>query len=591
MSKGALQRFGWGPIIVCWLLAVLSLYVPLLTHAGGVLPFTDNDDVMRMVTATDLADGQGWQDKLEHRDNAPYGTPMHWSRLVDAPIAGLLLLLRPELGAHATVIVPLVLPPVLLLLLLAASVGLTRRLLGPGHDLAAALLPVLSIVVLGEFSPGRIDHHNWQMILTTALVWATISGRTRPIAAIVAGGLAATSLAIGIETLPFIVGSIVAFSLFWVRDPAAAGNARRFALALAAGTALHFVAATAPAFYFTAACDELSVTYVVAIGLVAVAMVGATLLGRGLAAPQRLLVMTLFGGLAAGVTLMLFPECRAGPYGALDARAFNLLLTHVPEAQPFWNRFLADPADILPYLTAPLAGLVILGPCCSVTRGERRLDWLVLALFLLLATLVALLQIRGARLAVMPAMPVGVWLIAQASQAYRNRRGALRALGLVASWALFASIVQALVPMVVSGGSAKANSPVAATGSSACYEPGAYRALAALPRGSVLSPMQIGAEVLRYTRNSVVSAGYHRNPVGALDVEDFFSASESVARRIAWKRNLTYVVACRGMAQLRADPKAPADSFVALYAQDRHWPWLEPLSAAGDRLQIYRVLK
>jgi hypothetical protein len=238
-----------------------------------------------------------------------------------------------------------------------------------------------------------------------------------------------------------------------------------------------------------------------------------------------------------------------------------------------------------------LAGLAILVRCCIVTKGERRLDWLVLALFLLLATLVALLQIRGVRLAVMPAVPAGAWLIAGVTAAYRDRKGSVRALGLVASWALFAGVVHALLPALLSSGSAQATPSPAATAYPACYEASAFGALGALPRGIVLSPMLIGAEILRYTHDGVVSAAFHRNPVGALDVDDFFSAGEAAARLIAWKRNLAYVVACRGLAQLNTKPHSPPDSFVALYAADRHWRWLEPLSAPRDRLQIYRVLQ
>ena len=49
-----------------------------------------------------LLDGQGWFDLRNYRLNPPGGFDIHWSRLVDLPIAGLILLgavlLHPLLG-------------------------------------------------------------------------------------------------------------------------------------------------------------------------------------------------------------------------------------------------------------------------------------------------------------------------------------------------------------------------------------------------------------------------------------------------------------------------------------------------------------
>ena len=64
--------------------AVLALASPHL----GAGRFPDTDDVMRLVQVRDLLGGQGWFDLYQHRMNPPEGTLMHWSRLVDAPLAG-----------------------------------------------------------------------------------------------------------------------------------------------------------------------------------------------------------------------------------------------------------------------------------------------------------------------------------------------------------------------------------------------------------------------------------------------------------------------------------------------------------------------
>src|SRR5262245_65424006 len=58
----------------------------------------DTDDNMRMMQVRGLLHGQGWFDLAQHR---LAGSNIHWSRLVDLPIAGLILVLRPLIGGPA----------------------------------------------------------------------------------------------------------------------------------------------------------------------------------------------------------------------------------------------------------------------------------------------------------------------------------------------------------------------------------------------------------------------------------------------------------------------------------------------------------
>src|SRR3546814_9021348 len=70
--------------------------------------------------------GQGWWDLTQYRVNpADGGVPMHWSRIVDAPIAGGILLLRPLFGQPlAEQMVMAIWPPLHLgALLIAVALG------------------------------------------------------------------------------------------------------------------------------------------------------------------------------------------------------------------------------------------------------------------------------------------------------------------------------------------------------------------------------------------------------------------------------------------------------------------------------------
>src|SRR4051812_17445009 len=94
------EQFGANPNVwmpVLWLAAVIAIALPSIN--GGVFDAMATDDAMRLVQVRDLIGGQGWFDLFQHRLDPP-GASMHWSRVVDVPLAALILLQRPLLGTH-----------------------------------------------------------------------------------------------------------------------------------------------------------------------------------------------------------------------------------------------------------------------------------------------------------------------------------------------------------------------------------------------------------------------------------------------------------------------------------------------------------
>jgi hypothetical protein len=202
-----------------------------------------------------------------------------------------------------------------------------------------------------------------------------------------------------------------------------------------------------------------------------------------------------------------------------------------------------------------------------------------------------LVEVRGARLAAMPAVPAGAWLVTKARAAYAGRGGLMRGSALAASWLAFSGLAQFFVPTALSGFfvGAPAEAARQAPTAAACYRPASFARLAQLPRGNVLAPMAIGARLLRYTPDGVVSAGYHRNVAGAYAVDDFLNGGEAGAAAIARQRGIAYVVVCDGLPQLDPRPDSATDSFVALWAEGHHWGWLTPLSPATEPIHIFKV--
>src|SRR5215217_5196775 len=111
-------------------------------HAIHWFALGDTDDNMRMMQVRGLLEGQGWYDLRQYRLNPPYGADIHWSRLVDLPIAGIRLALAPLIGGptaeKAAVAVAPLLPMAVAMIAVAAS---ARRLIAPwAFALAIAIL-------------------------------------------------------------------------------------------------------------------------------------------------------------------------------------------------------------------------------------------------------------------------------------------------------------------------------------------------------------------------------------------------------------------------------------------------------------------
>ena len=145
------------------IVALLAIWAAVCTallivdwHFVGPMNFRDPDDALRLVQVRDLLGGQSWFDLTQHRIHPPTGVPMHWSRLVDLPIALVLATLKPLLGtALAERATLLIVPLTQLLVLMIIAYKMTRRLgLGRGTALLAVAMLGTSLEKLFHESGG-----------------------------------------------------------------------------------------------------------------------------------------------------------------------------------------------------------------------------------------------------------------------------------------------------------------------------------------------------------------------------------------------------------------------------------------------------
>ncbi|MFL5172279.1 MAG: hypothetical protein ACJ8CX_16725 [Microvirga sp.] len=588
-------RAGWAPARVVWLsfavwalVAAASLW---LDGARALLALPDPDDAMRLVQVRDLLAGQGWFDLVQHRVNPPDGTPMHWSRLVDAPIAAMIVELRPLLGPEAAERWAVLLWPLVPALLLLPSAGLIgNRLAGVPGAVLTILAAGLAVPLVRHFVPGRIDHHNVQMALSMALIAALVFIPRRP-AAYAAGAASALSIAVGLETLPYVALGGVAVMAGWWRAPAersAAVLAYLSAFAVAATLAL--AATVAPSLWLVPACDMISAVYLLplwaALGIAAAARLGGLDRGR---AGVALIVGTMALAALASVAL-LNPACLAGPYAEADPRVLSLWMNHLAEVRSALTLFRVEPVAAVSVFAAPLAGLAVAPVLLALPSWRDREAAAIVVGALALATMLALLQVRTLPFAAMfAAAPLAAAAALAIARRWRLRLdpiwGYAAAACLANPFAITLAAAVAAEPVLGSQAQREAHA-----GERLCTRRAEYRVLATLPPGTVASLISFGSYILAETPHRVVAAPYHRNRDGVLDTIAAFTAKPDESRAILARRGVDTIAFCTTSTELDHLIGPEADTLANRLKRGDPPAWLEPVADPSDAAtRVYRL--
>ena len=236
-------------MLLIWLAAASAVAVSYWDRLED--SFLSPDNAMRLVEVRALLDGAPWFDPHEPRIAPALGYDTHWSRLIDAGIAGLILLLRqlasPDLAERlARCIWPLLLsgPAVLAVIAIAVRLG------GEGAGRAALIAALPTVALLPTFRPGEIDHHNAQLMLSLVML-ACATWSDRGLFAAAAGVAGGVLLSIGLEAAYVPVTVAATLGLLLARSTDWAGAARAFGAALALSTVAGYLAATPAALRFT----------------------------------------------------------------------------------------------------------------------------------------------------------------------------------------------------------------------------------------------------------------------------------------------------------------------------------------------------
>jgi hypothetical protein len=578
-------------------LALLAMLVALavnaatgfreLSNAGG-----DNDSLLRLVEVRDMLAGQGWFDLHQYRMGPEGGFVMHWSRLVDAPLAAIILAASALTGsmAMAEAIAQVLWPALLFCLAVFFLARAARSFAGAGAVLPAIVIGAAALHFIGIFLPGALDHHNVQLTLTLASLSLLLEAPTRRWAALISGLCAALTLAVGMETAPYVATIGACIALLFVVDPGGEQRiARDFGLGFAGVSALVFVTTIPPSAWGQAQCDAFSsVQFVVAaVAGLGLAVVTSLKLSNGTAS-RRLISLGLLALVLGAVVVALFPQCLAAPYANLDPRLKELWLDHIDEAQSLFHIAVNEPASLASRYVTPLVAILLMA---LRLRGPwRRQDSLVGAL-LVAAFIVSAWQVRGSTFSIaLAVIPLSAWIASWRERASISPSRSV-SLRMAAVWLVSVNAVWAGAAAAASSAfEADKVSAAAKDADPACTSKASFTALAGLPDTTVLAISNLGSPILAYSGHRVFAGPYHRNIAGDLLALDAFLGSADQAKAIVAQHHVGLVALCRGSAETKVLAAKAPQGFLAALMQGSVPDWLEPLAETrGNPVELYRV--
>ncbi len=599
LTAYAQRHWKWLTLLI-WIVIAVTM-VATRWPAIHWLVLSDTDDNIRYVQVKDWLAGQGWYDLRQYRLDPPGGANIHWSRLVDLPIAGLILFFRAFVDQGLADRLACGVAPLLPLLLLMLSLGfIGRRLAGPNGWLLAVLAPLAAQMGLGMYAPMRIDHHGWQLALAVTML-AGVIDTNRLRGGVMAGVSSALSIAIGMEMIVYLAAGGGLIALRWVFRPGAERRMLPYALSLGGATSLCYLLFASYA-NREMVCDALSPIWVAVFGAASAGMVLLSLAPlRGWAA--RLAAGAVVGGAVAIFFWLNWPQCLS-PY-QISPELERLWLANIREAKPITAQ---AQSMVVPLLAIPLAGLIGLVWALWDARrdGERLWAWATVGLMMVFATALLFWQLRAGPAAQLLAIPPAAWaahrLIAMILTGPRRAR-----IGAGAGVALLAAIACAypLYPQVVklyqeaTGTKPKPWRPSAIARTDAikkangrCRTLPALEVLDQLPPATIFTMVDLGPRLIATTHHSALAGPYHRNGATILDIHHAYDGPAEAFRPIAAKHHATYLLVCPNFPEGTIYQSRSPRGFYAGLMRGTIPRWLAPVALkTGMTLpyQLYRI--
>ncbi len=605
--------------------------------AEGAMP--DPDDFLRLNQVRGWLAGQSWFDVSVARMNPPVGGDVHWSRLVDVPLAALIkffgLFAEPLLAERLATIVW---PTLLLIAVVLVMVRICDRVLPGVNRLLPLLFTVTCVYAIAEFAPGRIDHHSVQILFFSFALLGLANRDTHWGHALI-GVSIALSIAVGIDAFLIMLAFPIILGLDWALGEDRDGHGLlRMAGGMSSAIVILFFVFVPPAQWLRPHPDAISVFYLAMLLLLSAAFVALRLatpvLPQSLefrAGIMRCAAGAVAGLLAAGVLLALFPQVPSGGFAGLSEEMQTRWLVDITEAQSLPVTLSNAPDH---WVSTIAYGFILMGGgAWALNRdGWRNRNLIAFYAVMVLCLAATMLQFRMLRVGILASIPLAIFVLLSARPAMENLFAQSVARRFSRAQLAYAVIVVALLSPVWHGlsaivpGSASARSGASVTGSAitgaviaahaapsggniasagdvaargvwrngpvypVCHLGSEFARLGALPKGRILNDLDTGPQLLVFTQHAIFSGNYHRNGKTILRTLDAFETNSANARDVAREWAADYVVLCDPGPSPSAAPGDQDKLSVRIRKGDMP-AWLQRLSPPHERLIVLKVLK
>jgi hypothetical protein len=577
-------------IILIWLaVCAVMMFITRDQIASGI--GWGPDDQLRQVQVRDWLAGQSWFDTTQYRIAEPDSQPMHWTRWIEIPLALVILLLTPVLGAAlAETIAMTVVPLVALFCVMWLVMKITAELFERQIALLAAALTATAVPVVAQVRPMRIDHHGWQIVLALIALW-TMFWPNKKNAGLVLGAGLALWLSISMEGLPLTIGFIAL--LVWRWSILLGSGDRLFwtLLSFLLSSVVLFLASQGGLDALINYCDAISYVHLLACGAGAAIILPAIHFS-----PQSIwirLVALVTAGLLVLLTLWYAaPQCVGSAFADIDPLVRDTWLVNVNEGLPIWHQPTKEMINLF-------GGSILVGLGCLayVWRSQigtfDKSKLVLLAYAFLWALFVSVFIQRASSVAAAYALPLVAWAVHHGFKAARGiPKSAVRILATVAVVFLIlpGPLALGIASFVNGSEELKPDDMASNRDAPSCDSSASIERLNALPKANIAAPFDFGPEILVTTPHNVLATSHHRNDSAMADQIRLFTSPPVQARKLLQSRNVGYVIICLNEAELDLYAQKQPEGFAAMLLKGAAPDWMQSVHLRDSGLKIWRIV-
>jgi hypothetical protein len=577
-SKPSKER--WFAIVVAAWLIISIWFIYQRWHAITWFALGDTDDNMRLMQVRAWLNGQAWSDLRQYRLTPPQGADIHWSRFVDLPLAGLMLLFRPFIGVAKAEYVAVTLAPMIPMLVALTGLSVAARWL---LDRWAYVLSIAIFLfcqgMLSMYMPTRIDHHGWQLAFLPWLV-VGIADDNRWRGGVIIGIASALSLVIGLEMMPYLLIVAGVVGLRWIIEPTEAERLRTYALSLAGGTAIGFLI-FASEMNRLPRCDALSPVWL-SVALIAGGLLFLLSFMKSLDWRIRLASAGAAAALVGAYYGLAWPHCLGRPEG-ITPELDRLWFSQIREVKPITDKSIE--------VIWALGFSAVIGPIGAFVammraRGTSRFPaWAAILLLSVCSGALLFWQSRVGAAVQMLSIPGATalgWIYLPRMRASGSML--VRIFGTLFAFALISGLAVQLGLMMLPTNESDdgGKKDLAGTANAKCATIPALAPIGHLAPATIFTFVDLSPRLIALTHHSAIAGPYHRNGPAILDVHHFFRGSAGEAEQIIRKHNARYVLICPNSSESTIYKAEKPKGFYAQLAKGIVPGWLKRVTLPTD---------